>query len=98
MKKLFKKTITFSVLNLVLALVLVTAVAGFYNFVYMSDYVPSLDCMTINRGYLKNVAEKYRENPDFENKIWPAAIEKGGAMNTICSQDLEKSFPIETRK
>lgn len=75
-------------LGLVILLFVMTAV-GFFKYFYTSDNVQSLDCMTINRGYLQQVRELYSDRPDFESLIWPRAVTVGGQINTLCYESLE---------
>lgn len=93
MQTLLQKTITLRlwtliILCLVLVVILATVYSAYTQF-YMSDHVPSLDCMTINRGYLRHIRDLYGERADFDATIWPRAIEVAGEMNGLCFESIE---------
>lgn len=88
MNHVLQKRISIKILHLVVWGCIVLGCICVYYVLYLSDYVPSLDCMSINRGYLRYVQDKYSSDPDFDRTIWPNAIEVGGKINSLCYESI----------
>jgi hypothetical protein len=92
--KLLEKKISLKVKYILIIGLCLALAYNAYLFV-VSDEVPSLDCMTINQGYLGYVQDQYSNRTDFDTVIWPRAIDIGGELNSICYKSIEKNGLID---
>ena len=92
--KVLEKKISLKI-KYILVLGLCLALAyNVYSYV-ASDKLASLDCMTINQGYLGYVQDQYASRADFDIVIWPRAIDIGSELNSICYESIDKNGLID---